>query len=658
MEALMSYLIRSTIWLTVFGLIYFLVLRNERFFVLNRLFLITGLLSAIIFPLITIRYSVTIPFTSSPVTTGSVVVESVQPSQNQGMPWEFYIGSIIVLGTLFFLIKTMIQTLKVYNTISSSEVKYKNNLKVVKSGRFRHSFSFFSYIIVNPSSTEKEYREILAHEAAHIRQYHWIDLVLAELLRTIQWFNPMAWLYSHYIRQNHEYLADRSALKATSDPAVYKAILINQLLGGEAIRLGHSFSYSLNKKRFIMMKNTSIPVIHKMKLLIILPVASIIFYAFSEPNYVYETNSVSNQEQTAPSQTQELVNQGETNIPKEEAIPIETNYENSTREKTPEINKKSEQKGELIKLSRLNDNVSLQQPKEEIIKGKVVQKNGEALPGTSIVIANSTTGTISDLNGEFELRDVSEDSEIVFSFVGFKTVKKRPDFKEDMKVIMKRDTVEKDLKLTVRTTENHKEERKPLIFLDGKKIPYESMGDIAPESIKSIDVLKDKTATAKYGKEGENGVIIITSKKQSPQEPEETIVEITATGNTDQTSKRKTYKGKPVFFVVEDMPKFPGGDAALQNHLSTHLKYPNKAKEKGIQGKVYISFIIPPSGKPDQVKIVRSVDPALDAEAKKVIEEMPKWIPGKQRGKKVAVNYTMPINFELGNETSKEIKYH
>ncbi|WP_159102777.1 M56 family metallopeptidase [Marinilabilia salmonicolor] len=254
MEAFLSYLIRSSIWLTVFGLIYLLVLRNERFFVLNRLFLLAGLLSAIIFPLITIRYSVTIPLMPVPLTAESVSAQTAQTIQNQSLSWDFILAASIVTGALFFLLKSATQTLMVFKVISLSEVKHHNNLKVVKSGRFRHSFSFFSYIIVNPSSTEKEFREIVAHESAHIRQYHWIDLILTELLRTLQWFNPMAWIYGHFIRQNHEYLADRAALKNTSDPAVYKAILINQLLGGEAIRLGHSFSYSLNKKRFIMMK--------------------------------------------------------------------------------------------------------------------------------------------------------------------------------------------------------------------------------------------------------------------------------------------------------------------------------------------------------------------------------------------------------------------
>ena len=102
-----------------------------------------------------------------------------------------------------------------------------------------------------------------------------------------------------------------------------------------------------------------------------------------------------------------------------------------------------------------------------------------------------------------------------------------------------------------------------------------------------------------------------------------------------------------VFQVVETMPKFVGGDAALKNYLSQNIKYPEKARLSGIQGRVILQFDVDIDGSIVNIVVVRSVSPELDAEAIRVTKLMPKWLPGKQRGKRVRVKYTMPVNFKL-----------
>ena len=101
------------------------------------------------------------------------------------------------------------------------------------------------------------------------------------------------------------------------------------------------------------------------------------------------------------------------------------------------------------------------------------------------------------------------------------------------------------------------------------------------------------------------------------------------------------------FMVVENMPIFPGGDLGLMKYIQKHVKYPAIAKEYNITGKVYVSFIVDKSGKVTNVKIVRGVDKNLDAEAMRVVKSLPKYKPGKQRGKAVRVMFTIPINFTL-----------
>ncbi len=102
-----------------------------------------------------------------------------------------------------------------------------------------------------------------------------------------------------------------------------------------------------------------------------------------------------------------------------------------------------------------------------------------------------------------------------------------------------------------------------------------------------------------------------------------------------------------VFDVVEQMPSFPGGPAALMQFLSSNIKYPVVAEENGIQGRVVCTFVVEKDGSITDVRVVKSVDPSLDKEAMRVVKSMPKCIPGKQNGSAVRVKYTVPVTFRL-----------
>jgi TonB family protein len=102
-----------------------------------------------------------------------------------------------------------------------------------------------------------------------------------------------------------------------------------------------------------------------------------------------------------------------------------------------------------------------------------------------------------------------------------------------------------------------------------------------------------------------------------------------------------------IFFMVDQMPEFQGGDQALRKFIANSVKYPKKAQENGVQGKVYVSFVVSKEGKVANAKITRSVNPLLDKEALRVVNQMPTWKPGYQKGKPVNVSFTVPINFVL-----------
>lgn len=111
--------------------------------------------------------------------------------------------------------------------------------------------------------------------------------------------------------------------------------------------------------------------------------------------------------------------------------------------------------------------------------------------------------------------------------------------------------------------------------------------------------------------------------------------------------KKLTRSTEKVYEEVEQMPEYPGGNLELRKYISNTLRYPVLAQSNGTQGKVLVSFVIGKDGSVKNTEIERGVDTSLDAEALRVVNSLPKWKPGKEKGKKVAVHFTMPINFIL-----------
>ncbi len=102
-----------------------------------------------------------------------------------------------------------------------------------------------------------------------------------------------------------------------------------------------------------------------------------------------------------------------------------------------------------------------------------------------------------------------------------------------------------------------------------------------------------------------------------------------------------------VFTIVEEMPGYPGGDAKMYEYLVKNIKYPQIARESSIQGRVFVNFVVEPDGSVTNVKVLRGIGGGCDEEAMRVVKSMPKWKPGKQRGKAVRVSYTLPVVFKL-----------
>ncbi|MDF1574527.1 MAG: TonB family protein [Bacteroidales bacterium] len=280
-------------------------------------------------------------------------------------------------------------------------------------------------------------------------------------------------------------------------------------------------------------------------------------------------------------------------------------------------------------------------PQQKTVKGKVViADTGEPAMGASVVIRNSTVGCVVDKDGSFML-SVEGDPELVISFVGYSSlvvkaseIGKKPLKLEVETYTLDLETVTMEVKgkssgtFTIKQKDGS--DAQPVFVVDGKVV--KEIDKLDPESIDNISVFKDPDSEMVKKYKAKDGVVMITTKKTAEVSGKDEMESIEINGE--------------VFYVVEDMPKYPGGLGALKAYIYSNLEYPEKVKEQGIGGEVIVRFLINEEGKAVKGEVLRSSYAELDAPALKVISEMPDWTPGKQRGKAVKVWYVMSIPFD------------
>ena len=275
---------------------------------------------------------------------------------------------------------------------------------------------------------------------------------------------------------------------------------------------------------------------------------------------------------------------------------------------------------DLASIVKANEEKSVENLPEEKVKvaGKVVdEKNGLSVLGASVLVRGTTYGTLTDMDGNFSIV-ANEGDVLLFSFVGMQaqSVIVPKGGAKSMVVSMKDDVQNLDEVMVVGYAPQD----------DGT---LEIKGKMTDKDGKEYD-MKGKMTTEKKGDTTINQVDWSRTPKADKADEEQVI-----------------------FQVVEEMPNFPGGMNECMKFLARNIKYPALAQKAKIEGRVIVQFVVDKDGSITDTKVVRSVSPELDAEALRVVGLMPKWNPGKQRGKAVAVKYTMPIMFSIHKDEPK-----
>lgn len=188
---------------------------------------------------------------------------------------------LYAIGALAVLTRYLIQTIPWIKLIPKDENEY-YKIKIVTTNQLISPFSFLNTIFLgNQEFNDNEMNKIISHEKQHILQYHWIDLLIVDVLSILFWFNPMIWIYDLLIRQNHEYLADNGVIAQGFNKSSYQALLLQQVVGIKIPGLSSSFSRSLIKNRFIMMTKKHSQKITGLKTLFALPILLLLTIIFA-----------------------------------------------------------------------------------------------------------------------------------------------------------------------------------------------------------------------------------------------------------------------------------------------------------------------------------------------------------------------------------------
>ena len=526
-ELIIGHLLPIAATIAVLWLVYRFLFRNSNRLYFNRFFLLTSMLLALAMPLLGLLSGMEVPQMATlkqNMFNGMMLNEVIVTPDGQPVlpevsvttdatPSRFSIwqvmGGIYLLGvgvmTLLFLIKLG----RLIALILRSPKRKMDGYTAVFTGKEQGSFSFFHYAFFPNENVDPD---IMRHEMSHIRHHHSWDILFAEVMMILQWFNPFIYLYKKELQSLHEYQADRDVVATGVDKKNYMMLILQQCTAVDFSGMSNNFSLILTKKRIKMITRNEKAKGLWWRLLATLPVLAILMIA---------NTKVTAQEQKADEHTFKV-----------SISPFEMFDD---------------------------DGAPMQLMKDTIFY---------------------------DDDGSYFKFETSD------SF--------QPESGEPCK------------KLTITSYNADGTPRKSFFITE-----TERRGDTSTYSIEPFT--------------------FTLSEHLFEQLPD------------IATSEEDT-----VYQIVEEMPQFPGGENALMDYVAKNVVYPEEAKEKEIQGRVFIGFVVEKDGSIGEVKVLRGIGGGCDEEAVRVIKGMPKWKPGMQKGKPVRVSYMMPINFKLDDGPSSK----
>lgn len=608
------YLIKVIIAITVFFSIYRLLYRNDTFFSLRRMILLSMIVISVLYPLTDVSDYIRQNKTLSEAATAYVNwipnIEMANPPEEE-LPTPINWGKVLSLSYLticaILLFNFSIQFLRLIWLRMTSTPHIYNGIKIYQLESNDAPFSFFHWIFLNPSNhSEKEINEIITHELAHVEQHHTLDVIMSELFTILCWINPMVWILRSEIRTNLEFLADNHVVDRGHDPKSYQYHLLK--LAHQPIKnnLTNRLAVSPLKKRIIMMNRNQSPKIKLVTYTLLLPVTLLFIGANSAPS-IAEVPTVVNEMlgNIKTIQIDEIVVMAYSQHPfdpsKHKKLPEPIDRPQNP---SPDVNlvaqypggnyemmmylvrtvKYPTQMADKNETGRVYCSFTVK-PDGSVVDKKIVSSTADLFSTEVMRVINNMpnwTASKSNQKGEsieyivpftFRLdfkesgnnsptsqlikgKEIAseESSNKEITVVGYGAIDKNEQIRKthttDLSRNESKDATQTNNTLSVRNVNhsqnsinhvdnssntsnsaishlgvsfhraNSSDKSEPLYIIDGKEGDEATLRRLNPSRIERMEVLKDKSAVDLYGNKGNNGVILITTKRQTSDDQE------------------------------------------------------------------------------------------------------------------------------------------
>ncbi|WP_455612949.1 TonB family protein [Bacteroides congonensis] len=510
MGAFFIYILKSSVCLVLFYLFFRLLLSKETFHRFNRAALLGVMFFSLLIPCIemTTRHQVEVQqavlsieqllmmaeLNATAPEVGAVIQEAPTVS------WIQIVLLVYLAGIVFFACRNICSLICLFRLIySGRHEKLEKGIILVVHNRAIAPFSWMKYIVISRKDLEENGREILIHETAHIRYRHSIDLLLADICIFFQWFNPGAWLLKQELQNIHEYEADETVINEGVNAKEYQLLLIKKAVGTRLYSMANSFNHSKLKKRITMMLKEKSSPWARLKYLYVLPLAAIAVTAFARPEISEKVEEIS---AVKVNDLAEIV--------QEKVLQDTVKVSKAVKKADPKVaatEKKEEEEIVIFEVvEQMPEYPGGMDALSKYLESKVADSPMKGKAGGLVTIGFTVTGS-----GKVTNVQVLESDQPSLNKEAERIVSEMPDWipgKQRGKPV--------PVKYSIPVRFGNIRfglDKQPLILADGKEISMNAMERMNPSDIESVSVLKDSASIKIYGKRGENGVILVTTKK-------------------------------------------------------------------------------------------------------------------------------------------------
>jgi hypothetical protein len=552
------------------------MLSRETLHKFNRVVLLSLFLISLILPFIEVSFQKAAPYSglSLNLETLLAMAQTTGTGEEVATPsntWLLYLVVAYITGVAFSVIKVGTSFFKMFSLLKSRGTKseiIEHNVRLIIHKRDSAPFSWMRYISISEKDYAESGKEIITHELAHISRKHSIDLLLAETVKIIHWFNPAAYLLKQELQNIHEYEADEAVINKGIDAKQYQLLLIKKAVGDRLYTIANSFNHSKLKNRITMISKKKSPKWAAVKAMFLLPLSMFAVAAFATEEASTVFKPVSEIKIT------DFIQKDTIKTKKDVKILIMNNMKDSTWkikvdsdaskmvdslnvlvfvdgvEKDMEVVKNMDSK-DISEVRVYKNEKAMKQYGERakdgviVVTTKVINTNDDKNGNSSAnIVVNmkdgmdkalyvidgikqksgdlnkidpNTIATVDVLKGEAATRLYGDDAKNGVVIISTKSSDSKGDtwtLKSDKQVVIKRENMDTTVvKNTIVIKSKSLKDAPPLYVVDGKVMKKFDESSLDPDKIKSISVLKGEAATKKYGNDAKNGVVEITLKK-------------------------------------------------------------------------------------------------------------------------------------------------